>query len=190
MWTQEDCGKRKPFQTNFISVHDRQWGPVIKAEQWMWNLRKPVPPSAHGGGGRVDRPCGSLEPASPASLTSNSPTRALLLTTCHLRLLPPCVSSPGAVCFYMCFQPTSVVPWVKAAVKILWRKEHQVWSQKNHGCLALWVTGYEDLGRSLSLTETASLIQWGSKDHPCLLLRGSLIKDCPRAWFSKCCMYS
>lgn len=44
---QEDCGKRKPFQANFISVCDRQWDHVIKAEQWMWNLRKRVPPSAH-----------------------------------------------------------------------------------------------------------------------------------------------
>lgn len=24
IWNQEDCGKRKPFQTNFISVHNRQ----------------------------------------------------------------------------------------------------------------------------------------------------------------------
>lgn len=83
---QEDCGKRKTFQTNFISVCDRQWERAIKAEQWMWSLRKRVPPSApRTGAGCVG--AGSLwgpRLASSAALPVPGP---FSLTTCQLGLL-------------------------------------------------------------------------------------------------------
>lgn len=150
---QEDCGKRKPFQTNCISAYDRQWDHVLKTEQWMWNLRKHVPPSAHRTGlaawergPAVPGPAFLLGFASPrcflpSHLPAGAASSQCLLTWCCLLL----GSFPAHIC---CFLGLS-------GSKNFVEKCGRIWSQNNNGCLVLPSTSCVDLSGSLTLSDWA-----------------------------------